>query len=181
MKSKSFILKTSRDKGFTFIEIILYISLVTLIMSALIPYAWNVIEGAAKSSVEQEVYSNATYVSERIKYEIRNAADICQPVQTTTLTLLEAAGASCAVATNTTVISLASNNVMISQNGAAAVQLNSSKTQITSLTFTNYTSGDNKTKHIGFTFTMQALYGGSTRQEYKESISMEGSAELTSN
>ncbi len=64
------------NKGFTFIELILYVAIVAIMMTALIPFAWNAIEGGVKSATEQEVFSQARYVSERIKYEVRNASSI---------------------------------------------------------------------------------------------------------
>ena len=57
--------------GFTFIELILYVAIVTIILSALVPFAWSAIETGVKSAVKQEVNANARYLSERIKYEIR--------------------------------------------------------------------------------------------------------------
>src|SRR4051812_5118004 len=57
----------NKQAGFTLIELILYIVLLTMMLTTLIPFAWNVIEGGVKVSVEQEVYSQARYVSERIK------------------------------------------------------------------------------------------------------------------
>src|SRR3990167_10720956 len=68
--------KLKTDRGFTFIEIILYVSIVSIILVALVPFAWNVIGGSVKSSAEQEVNSQARFISERIKYEVRNADGI---------------------------------------------------------------------------------------------------------
>ena len=65
-----------QQSGFTFIEIILYFALVAIVMSAIIPFAWNVIGGSVKSSIQQEVFANARYVSEIIKYEVRNSTGI---------------------------------------------------------------------------------------------------------
>lgn len=161
--------------GFTFIELILYIGIVTIMLSAIIPFAWNIIGSGAKSSSEQEVFSQARYVSERIKYEIRNANSINSvnsPINTISLN----------TSTNpTAVIDLSNGKVRIKYGASAAISLNSDDTTASSLTFTNYTSLDNKTKHIQFTFTMGDT-GTSGRQEYKvPAVNIEGSAELRSN
>lgn len=66
----------NNNRGFTFIELILYVSIVTIILTAVIPFAWAIITSRTKSSTEQEVFSQARYVSERLKYEIRNAYGI---------------------------------------------------------------------------------------------------------
>lgn len=168
--------KIKRERGFTFIELILYISIVTIMLSAIIPFAWNVIEGGIKSSAEQEVFSQARYVSERIKYEIRNATSINSP----------SAGASGSVlnlnSPTATIIDLNSGKVRISQNGGSTyTNLNSTDTTASSLTFTSYTSSDNKTKHIQFSFTMDDT-GTSTRKEYQvPAVTIESSAEVRSN
>lgn len=162
-------------QGFTFIELILYISIVTIMLSALIPFAWNVIEGGSKSSIEQEVSSQARYVSERLKYEIRNAINVNSvniPANTIDLT----------TSTNaTTIIDLSGGKIRIKYGSLGTpINLNSDDTNVTNLTFINYTSIDNKTKHIGFIFTIASNYSG-LRQEFKETITIRGSAEVRSN
>ena len=161
--------------GFTFIELILYISIITIMLSALIPFAWSVIGSGVKSSAEQEVFSQARYVSERIKYEIRNANSINSvnsPINTIDLN----------TSTNaTTVIDLNSGKIRIKYGAGTAIPLNSTDTAASLLTFTNYTSADNKTKHIQFTFTMGDA-GTSTRQEYQvPAVNIDSSAEVRSN
>jgi len=163
-------------KGFTFIELLLYITIVTIMLSAIIPFAWNVIEGGAKSSVEQEVFSQARYVSEGLKYEIRRASGITN-VGATSISLTNFSP------DTTTVISLSGGKMQINKNGTGAVNLNSDDTTITTVggvIFTDYRSVDNKTKHIGFTFTIASNYSGA-RQEYKETITLRSSAEVRSN
>jgi type II secretory pathway pseudopilin PulG len=173
---KNYSRENKRSQGFTYIELILYIAILTIIMSSLIPFAWNIIEGGAKNTTEQEVFANARYISERIKYEIRNASGI-NSVSTNQISLSSADSAS-----NPTIISLSSGNVMIQKGAGSAVALNSSDTTISSLTFTNYTSADNKTKNIQFTFTLTDNYtNAGVRQEYNATTSVEGSAEVRSN
>ncbi len=171
-----YIFYKNTEHGVTYIELLIYIAIVTTMMTGLIHFAWNVIEGAAKSKTQQEVYSQARYVTERIKYEIRNASGITPSgVSATSISLTETVAAN-----NPTVIDLSGGNIRIKQGASAAVALNSQDTAVNSLTFTNYSSLDNKTKHIGFTFTMVANLA-STRQEFKESVPIRGSAELRSN
>src|ERR1700683_242043 len=94
-------------KGFTYIDLLLYIGLVVIILSALIPFAWNAIETGVKSTTEQEVFSNAQYISERLKYEIRNATGI-NSVSATQISL----GMSIS-STNPTIIGLSGGNLTI--------------------------------------------------------------------
>lgn len=161
--------------GFTLIEILIYVSIVSLLMTVLIPFAWNVIEGGTKSATEREVFSNARFLSERIKYEIRNATNI-NSVSSTQISL-----ANLNPNLNPTIINLSGNNMQIQQGSGSATTLNSQDTKIENLTFTNFTSSDNKTKHIKFSFTVSANYNAGQRQEFNESTTIESSSEIRSN
>jgi type II secretory pathway pseudopilin PulG len=169
--------KNSNQFGFTLIELILYVSIVSIILMALIPFAWNIIGGSAKSGAQQEVFSQGRNVSERIKYEIRNANSI---------TSVAATSIDLNTATNTvTVIDLSGGKMRIRYGaGGTAVNLNSNDTVITcpsNICFTNYTTGDNKSKNIRYTFIVDDNFG-SARQEYNvPAMTMEGSAEVRSN
>lgn len=163
-----------REYGFTLIELILYVALITIILSALVPFAWNTVETGVKSAVQQEVNANARYISERIKYEIRNASGI-NSVAATSISLATSTGG-----TNPTVIDLSGGNIRIKQGAGSTINLNSTNTVINSLTFTNYTSGDNKTKHIRFVMTVAASFAAA-RPEYQDSVVVDSSAEVRSN
>ncbi len=162
------------SKGFTFIELILYMAIMTFIISSLVPFAWNIIGTGAKSATQQEVFSSARYVSERIKYEIRDASGI-NSVAATSISLSNSNAAK-----NPTIIDLSGGKIRVKYGASSAVNINSTDTTVSSLAFTNYTSGDNKTKNIQFTFTLQSNYS-TTRQEYIETTSIRGDAEVRSN
>lgn len=174
MKYTSFRILPTFKGGFTFIELLLYMAIVTIVLSSLVPFAWNIIGAAAKSNTEEEVFSQSRYISERIKYEIRNASGI-NSVSATSISL-----ANSVAAQNPTVIDLSGGNVRIKQGAGATTNLNSPDVAISSLTFTNNTSGDNKTKNITFVFTLNANYG-TAGQEYIETTSIRSSAEVRSN
>jgi len=161
------------ERGFTFIELILYVAILTIILSAIVPFAWSAIETGVKSAVQQEVNANTRYISERIKYEIRRANNITS-VSANSISLTNFSP------DTTTVIDLSSGNVRINKNGTGVVNLNSANTVINSLTFTNYTSGGNQTKHIQFVITVAASFAAA-RQEYQDSVVTESSAEVRSN
>jgi type II secretory pathway pseudopilin PulG len=163
------------QSGFTYLELVLYITIVVVMMASLIPFAWNIIEGGAKSATEQEVFSQGRYISEQITYQIRNATGI------TSYSATSVSLSTVNPATSPTTISLSSGNITIQQGSSAPiVPINSPKTTVSSLTFSNHTSADNKTKNIQFVFTIKANYS-STRQEYQGSTTIEGDAELLTN
>lgn len=170
---------TNQKSGFTFLELLIYIGIVTIVISSLVKFAWNVIGNGVKNSTQEEVYASARYISERIKYEIRNADGLNEGgsifgSSSGILSLIQTAP------NNPTIIDLSAGKVRIKLGAASAVNLNSNDTTVTNLTFTNYTSGDNKTKHIGFTVTIQTS-SSSVRQEYSDSVTIRSSAEIRSN
>lgn len=160
-------------RGFTLIELILYIAIISIVMGALIPFAWQVIRGSVKSATEQEISSQARFVSERIKYEIRNANSI-NSTSASSIDLNTDTNA-------TTVIDLSGGKVRIKYGAGATVNLNSDDTNITTLTFTDYRSADGKAQNIQFSFTIDENFI-SGRQEYQAAAqTIEGSAEVRSN
>lgn len=162
--------------GFTLIEIIIYMGIFSIVITSLIAYAWNVIEGGVKGTTEREIFTQAQYISNWLTEEIRGASGI-NSVSTTQLSL-----ATFNAATNPTVITLDNGTLVVQQGSASPYTLNSQNTTLQNFTFTNYSSADNKTKDIQFDFTLAANYqGAGARQEYNGAVSMEGSAELRSN
>lgn len=148
-------------------------AIISIIMMSLIPFAWDIIGGSVKSSTQQEVSSQARFISERIKYEIRNANNI-NNVTANSISL------DVNPPNNPTVIDTSGGNIRITQGVANPVNLNSPTTTISSLSFTDYTSADGTTKHIGFLFTIDDAFG-SSRQEYQvPAMTIESSAELRS-
>lgn len=156
-------------KGFTLIELILYIVIIGILMGALLPVAWEVVGGGARSMVDQEVVSSGRNLLERIKYEIRNAKDIAN-VSPNSVELINYSGP------NTT-LDLNSGKVRLN-NGTGAVALNSDNTTVTDLTFTDYSSGDGKTKNVQVILTLQANFSASARQEYTESMTLQTAVEV---
>ena len=157
--------------GFTLIEVILYVGIIGIVFGAVVPFAWSMIGNGAKSAVQQEVTGNVRFVSEKIKREVRNASGI-SAVSANSITLTNFAPDS------TTAIDLSGGRVRVNKNGGGAVDLSSDGVVVTDLTFTDNTSGDQKTKNISFTLTVEAQ---GVRQEYEATALLRSSAELRSN
>jgi len=166
----------NNQKGFTFIELILYVSIFVMMLATIIPFSWDVIGSSRKSATQQEVNSQARYISERIKYEIRNAKDLNFVLGGALISLKTSTPA-----TDPTIIGFSDNNIIIMQGpGSPQIKLNSDNTIVTNRSFTNYTSIDNKTKNIQFKFTLNSAFG-SQNQIYKASTTIESDAEIRSN
>lgn len=167
-------LVTNSNKGLTFIETILYVSILALMMTTLIPFAWNVIGSGTKSTTQQEVFSSARFIAQKIAYTIRNASDIASVASTS------ASFTTSNPATNPTVFDLSNGIIRIKEGTGSAIALNSTDTSASALLFINYSSSDGKAKNVQFQFTITAKYP-SSRQEYTATTSIQSSAELRSN
>lgn len=180
---KSMIKKKSLKQnvhGFTLLELLLYVAMVTIILSALIPFTWDIIGLSVKSKVQQEVSANARYVAERINYEIRNAtamnaSDFGVNLATDATKQLSLTSSSNGV----TLIKVSSGGIATVTYGGNTHSLNSNDTKVTNLTFTNFTSSDNKTRHIQSALTIDSTFT-QTRQEYRQTVTLETSAEVRS-
>jgi type II secretory pathway pseudopilin PulG len=62
-----------KTKSFTLIELILYLALVSMILTASVQLAWTVLYMRVKTRVQQEVSQNLRFAGRRILHEIRNA------------------------------------------------------------------------------------------------------------
>jgi len=145
----------SMKQGFTFIETILYVAVIAIMMTALIPFVGNLLINSSKSMAQQEVSSNARIVSEKIKYEIRKATAFTVP-----------ASNQLSLNSGATVITLSSGQVTIN-----SVPINSADTIVSNLIFENLTTG------VRYSFTIGSNFGG-TRSEYQSSMFIEGSAQI---
>lgn len=162
------------NKGFTFIELILYVTLIMLVFGSLTSVGIITAQAGQKSSVVQEVGATGRYISERIKKEIREARGI-NSVASTSISLQ-----TFDLTKDPTVIDLSAGNVRIKQGAGSAIAINPTNATITGLTFTNQTSANQKTKNIRFLFAVQSATT-SASQLYINSMTVQGDAEVRSN
>ncbi len=169
-----------QKSGFTFIELIIYIALLSIFLTGSILFTWDVIYGSAKSNVEQEVHYNLRHAVARVSYEIRNASGI-QTFSNTQICLR-----STDPGHDPMRIFINNHRLNIAWGGGNCnsetytMPLTSSEVRVTGLTFTNLSSADLKSKHIAFSITIEYASLG-TRKEFNLSRTYEGSAEIRSN
>lgn len=163
------------QKGFTLIELILYIALVSIFIGGAIQFAWDAIYGQTKSRTQQEVNQALRFIDARIAYEIRTASSI-NSVSATSISLEMADSAR-----NPTVISLSSGTIRIGQGSSgncptsAPCSLHGSTVSITSLTFTNLSSGSSSNIRYAITASRSNSSG---RSEWDYAKSLTSSVEL---
>lgn len=156
------------NKGFTLIELILYIALVSIFVTGAIFFAWDIIYGREKAFQQQIVEQNARAALARIVYEIRRADDI-NSVSSSSIELENGA--------NDTTISLSSGTVQITTGGVGPYDLTSNQVIITSLAFTDLTATSEDTKGINVSLTAQQAATG-VADQFEAQTTMSESVEL---
>jgi len=170
--------------GFTFIELILYLGIVTIVLMAIVPFGITVIASGAKSSTQQEVYDQSRLVSEKLLQQIRGSNGINTGSSNFDVNIASSAGqlslSQADSTANPTIIDVSGGKIRIKRGTGVATTLNSTNTTVSSLVFTNYSSSDGKSKNVGFVMTIIANYN-SAGQQYQESVTVRSDGELRSN
>lgn len=126
-------------QGFTLVELILYIALVSLFLGAAVLFSWDVIYGREKSFRQQVVQQSARIAMSKIGYEIKRAVDV-NSVSANQIVLNNGA--------TTTTINLSAGRVRITSGGVGPYNITSNQVVVTNLTFTNLIATNENTKNI---------------------------------
>lgn len=169
--------KQQRSQGFTLIELIIYLSLVSVFISGAVLFAWDIIYGRVKSQTQQEVNQNLRLASKRITYQIRNASEI-NFLGGSILSL-----AAIDSFRDPTIFDLSAGRLRIGFGSsgpcpvASPCNLTSNEVTVSNLVFTDLSSGSNS-KNIQFTITIAST---ADRSEWQKSQTYTTSVELRSN
>jgi prepilin-type N-terminal cleavage/methylation domain-containing protein len=162
-------------KGFTLIEIMVYVAIIGLVVFAFINFSLAVASAGNKAYVEQEVQANARLALDILRQRIMSAKDIelypnsIFDLDPGTLSLTMADGA-----VNPTIFSLTGDDgtLQIKEGASSAVPITTSKVKITNLVFTNLTPPNNKRKNVKIDLTVEYDSAGSgVAYSYSQSFS----------
>ncbi len=163
-----------KQKGFTLIEILLYVSMVSVMLLVFSQFLGLLFQSRIKSQAILEVESQGTQIVTQITEIIRSADNINTPTIGTT-----ASSASIDVysaAADPTLFDLSSGVIRIKEGADSYLNLNNSKVTASDLTFKNL-SKTGTPGIITFQFTLTFL-NPSGRNEYDYSKIYYGSASL---
>jgi len=169
--------KFKLQAGFTFIELILYIALVSIFLTGAILFSWDISYGREKAFQQQLVGQNARLAMERIAYEIRRAEDI-DSVSGTSL-VLNNGGAS------TTTITYTGGQIQITTGGAGPYDLTSDDVvvlqppDVSDPLFEDLTTTDINSKDIKVNLTIRQADTGLS-QHYEAEVTLSHTVELNS-
>lgn len=168
--------KDIKKEGFTFIEIILYISIISIFISSLLNFGWNIIIIGKKNEIYREVFQNGFFALRKISEEIKNSKNIIEITQNSIC--LEKFEQNY----NPTKIYFSNNKIYIGWGGSCSLTTNnypltSSLVNVSSLNFTNLSN--NSSTNINFSITINSI-DNNLRNEYKKTINFTSSSEIRS-
>lgn len=149
-----------KKNGFTLIEIILYIGIVSFLLISIIIFLSTSLSSRIKNQTIIEVENQGKHIISIINQEIREAREIISPLPgsgSNSLNLISNNG-------NNLIINLNNSKVTLTINTNEPISLNNNLVAVSDLSFFNYSQTDN-THLIQTTFTINKL-SSSTRQEY---------------
>lgn len=159
-------------KGFSLVETLLYIAIVSTIIIALTSFLSVNQNTASRNQTVNEVEQQGAQVMQLITQTIRNATSVTTPIVGTpssTLTLVVADGTK-----SPTIFDLASGAIRIKEGTGTAFNITSNKVTVTALSFTNLKPGTQKDS-IKIQFTLSYNNPGA-RQVFNYSQTFYGTA-----
>ncbi|MEI6690573.1 MAG: prepilin-type N-terminal cleavage/methylation domain-containing protein [bacterium] len=164
------------QKGFTFIELILYIAILTVIAISSTELAINLVSTRSKSRVQENVAYNSRFATKRIIYELRRATGITS-ISPSDLCLVNPD-----TVYNPTRIYLVGSVIYLGWGGGGActsttnnVALTSNGVNISNLVFNNGSTGSSF--QVDFAFNINGS-GNILRKEWSYASVASGSGQL---
>jgi len=166
--------KCSNQRGFTLLELLLYVSIMSIVMLATVTFFGTIITSRVRNQSIAEVNDQGAQAMDLMLQTIRTATSITTPAAA-------GSGSSLTVVVPTssqspTIFNLSGTALQIKQGAAAAVSTTSNKVQITSITFKNLTrSGTTGIVQVSF---VMKHYNPDNHNEYDFQRTFTGSAEM---
>jgi len=162
------------NKGFTLIELVIYISLVSIMLLGIASFTKIILQTRTRNQVIAEVEQQGIQIAQILTQTIRNAENIIQPTPSNTNNnlILDVFDAS----KDPTIFSLNSNIINIKEGAGSQINLNNSRVEVQDLTFQNFSRLDTS-GIIKFSFSLN-YNNQSGRPEYNYSKVFYGSISL---
>lgn len=163
--------------GFTFVELILYIALISVFLGGIVQFYRYIAILRVRSLVGREITYSVQYAGKRIAYEIRSASDM-NSITSTSLCL-----ASSDPSRNPTLLYVSQNRLRIGWGGGSLdctgltndYPVTSSLVNISGFNFQNLSNFSTKNIHYSFIVSYAA---NTNRKEWQKSETASGSAEI---
>ena len=162
------------QKGFTLLELLLYIAVLSFVLLAMMTLFNLLIEVRTKNRVQGEVYMQGQLVMYEFNRIIKDSSDISLPSNgssTTSATLSHPT-----VQKNPIKITLDGSKIFIQEGSSPAIAVTNNSVTVTNLTFRNLTR-PNTNGNIQYSFTLSGA-NGTGRNEFNYSTTFYGGASL---
>ncbi len=167
-------INTKLNRGFTLIEMLLYISIAGTLMLVISIFTNSILESSVKNTTIIEVESSGEYISQIMNQTLRNATSINTPIAGNTSSTLSVDTTDAVL--NPTIFDLSGGVLRIKEGTADYIELSNSKVIVSDLNFKNLTvSGAPASVSYSFTVSSSSV---SPRQENKYSQNFYGGVSL---
>lgn len=129
--------RSSKGAGFTLVEVLLYVAIVTIVAGSFAAFFDATIKGRIKQEVVSEVAANGETALAIIAQHIRNARSITSPMASGTAASLTLVMPDSGI--SPVVFDLSGGTLRVSEKGAATTSLSSLRVTAAGLVFTNLT------------------------------------------
>lgn len=158
-------------RGFTLIEVLLYVSLSVLLLGALSATVILTLESRARAHVTNEVEQQASFIFNRIEQIAQDSSAITSPVAASTGSSLTISRDS--PSDNPTTLSLSGTTLMITRGGNSSTALHNDQIEVTNFVVSNLSRpGTDGIFRIELTLAFKNEVG---RSEFNYSRSYRGS------
>lgn len=163
-------------RGFSLIEVIIYLGLFSVIATALFQFSFNILGLGTKDQTSRQVLVDARILSERISFFIRNAEGIDEGSSSFDSVngklVLKKIGSS-----DTMSIDVQNGKIFLTETGNPSTALHSSFSKIESLSFSKYGFAVDHSEYISFVITLSSVRNGSlSPSQYQETLTVKEGA-----
>ena len=170
--------KRQSQKGFTLVELVLYVSICSILLLTLSTFLTFLLGARIRSQAITEVNQQGFQVMNLITQTIRNGRSIQVPTNGVSSSTVSITTGNALL--NPTVFSISSTTLLIKEGPAASIPLTNSRVRASSLVFSNVSSGSTTEKIIRISFSLDYVNLGG-RGEYSFTRTFNGSATLRKN
>lgn len=164
-----------KERGFTLLELLLYVAISSIIILATSALVQVVLEARIKAQTVTEVEQQGQQVMQVMGQTLRNATGVTSPTIGTSAASLTATVPTGAL--SPTVFDLSAGAIRMKEGGGAATPLTNSRVTASALSFKNL-AASGKPSSIKVTFTITYINNSGSKNEYSYTKNFETAASL---
>jgi type II secretory pathway pseudopilin PulG len=167
--------KFQSQKGFTLVELILYVSICSILLLTISSFLSFLLGARVRSQAITEVNQQGFQVMSMITQTIRNGRSVQVPSMGTSSSTLSITTLNALL--NPTVFNLSRTTLQVKEGSKMALPLTNSRIRVSGLTFENVSSGSSTEKIIRISYTIDYI-NPAGRSEYAFTKAFTGSATI---